>query len=304
MNLHIKTSLDNIRRAPFQAMAAISVLAITFFVTTLTAMVVYSSEQLLQYFESRPQIIAFLTDDAEALQIENLSAKLEVDERINSVRFVSKEDALEIYKEATSENPLLGELVSPSIFPASIEISPADLTFAQEILTEIKEEPIVESVGFTASIGGESAVGEVIERLKTISNYVRIAGVIAISVLAVTSFLVLMIVIGMRILMKKEEIESLSLIGATAGFIRAPLILEALQYAFWGVLIGWLMASVLIMYASPTIFSYFGEIPVLPSNTRDFFILLGAFLGVEVLVGMVIALLGSIISVSRSLSIK
>lgn len=304
MKLHLKTSFDNIKRAPFQAMAAISVLAITFFVTTLTAMVVYSSEQLLQFFESRPQVIAFLTDDADALQVENLQVELSDDPRVNTVNFVSKEDALAIYKEATSENPLLGELVSPSIFPASLEISPMDLTFAQELLTELKDEPIVESVGFTASIGGESAVADVIERLKTISSYIRISGIIAVTVLSITSFLVLMVVIGMRILMKKEEIESLSLIGATPGFIRAPLIFEAIQYAFWGVFIGWLMASVLIMYASPTLFSYFGEIPVLPSETSEFFTLFAIFFAAELIVGLLIALIGSFISVSRSLTMK
>lgn len=304
MKLHLKTSFENIRRAPFQAAAAVMVLAITFFVTTLTSMVVYSSDQLLKYFESRPQIIAFLTDDAEDLQIENLQDKYKVDERVNSMKFVSKEDALEIYKDATSENPLLGELVSPSIFPASIELSPRDLGFAQELIDEIKEETIVESVGFTASIGGESAVAEVIERLKTITNYIRIAGGVAVGVLATTSFLVLMIVIGMRIIMKKTEIETLSLIGATPGFIRAPLIFEAFHYAVMGVFVGWLMAAVLIMYASPTIFGYFGEIAVLPSNTTEFFSLLGVFLGVELLVGIFIALVSSYISVSRSLKIR
>lgn len=302
--MHLKTSFENIRRAPFQAMAAISVLSVTFFVTTLTAMVVYSSDQLLKHFESRPQVIAFLEEDADKSATSALQSKLEADSRVNTVAFVSKEEALQIYKNATSENPLLGELVSPSIFPASLEFSPSSLEFAESLIDEVKQESIVESVGFTASVGGESAVSDVIERLNTVSQYVRVSGLIAISVLSLTSFLVLMIVIGMRILMKKEEIEALSLIGATPGFIRAPLVLEAMNYAILGVFIGWLMASVLIMYASPTLFGYFGDIPVLPSDTADFFILLGMFLGGELLAGVIIALIGSYISVSRSLHIK
>jgi len=302
--MHLKQSFENIKRAPFQALAAISVLAITFFVTTLVAMVVYSSDQLLQYFETRPQVIAFLKEEVGEDEIGDLRLRLESDTRISIVSYVSKEEALNIYKEATSENPLLGELVSPSIFPASLEFSPASLDFAEILIDEIKQEPVVESVGFTASIGGESAVADVISRLKTVSKYVRLGGVLAVSVLAVTSFLVLMIVIGMRILMKKDEIESLSLIGATPGFIRSPLVLEAINYAVIGVFAGWLVASVLIMYASPSIFAYFGEIPVLPSETADFFVLLGLFLLGELVAGVVIALIGSFISVSRSLHVK
>ena len=302
--MHLKTSLDNIKRDPFQALAAISVLTVTFFVTTLIAIIVYSSNQLIKYFETRPQVIAFLIDEVKDDEIASLKQKLENDPRVRAVRFVSKEEALGIYKEATSDNPLLGELVSPSIFPASIEFSPSELTHAQALIEEVKEEKIVESVGFTASVGGESAVSDVINRLKNISYYVRIAGASAVAVLALTSFLVLMVVIGLRIVMKKDEIESLSLIGATPGFIRAPLLLEAVHYAVIGVFSGWLLASVLIMYASPSIFSYFGEIAIIPTETKDFFLLLAAFLGGELLVGIVIALIGSYIAASRSLKIR
>lgn len=304
MNLHLKTSFDNIRRAPFQAMAAILVLAVTFFVSTLVAISVFSSQKLLNYFETRPQIIAFLKDDATEEQINELMGRLNEDPRVANLRFVSKEEALNIYKEATADNPLLGELVSPSIFPASIEFSPRNLDQAQEMIDLMNGELIVDDIGFTANVGGSAAVGDVINRLRTITYYVRVAGAVAIGVLAVTSFLVLMVVIGMRITMKRDEIESLSLIGATPGFIRAPLVLEAIHYAILGVVSGWLVASVLVMYASPTIFSYFGEIPVLPKASGEFFVMLAAILGGELLVGILIAILGSTFSLSRTLKLR
>jgi cell division transport system permease protein len=304
MKLHLKTSFDNIRRAPFQAMAAISVLAITFFVSTLIAVSVYSSEKLLNYFETRPQVIAFLVEDASEEQVDELMSRLEVDTRISNLNFISKEDALNIYKDATADNPLLGELVSPSIFPASIEFSPAELSLAEELIAMMDDELIVEDIGFTANVGGSSAVTDVINRLKTVSYYVRLTGAVAIGVLAVTSFLVLMVVIGMRISMKKEEIESLSLIGATPGFIRSPLVLEAIHYAVIGSIIGWLFASVLVMYASPNIFAYFGEVPVLPQVTSDFFGMLGVILAGELVIAVLIAILGSMFSLSRTLKLR
>lgn len=304
MNLHFKTSLDNVRRAPFQAMAAISVLAITFFVSTLIAVSVFSSNQLLRYFETRPQVIAFLTEDATKEQIDELMGRLSGDPRIANLNFISKEDALNIYKEATSDNPILGELVSPSIFPASIEFSPRELDHAQELISMMDEELIVDEIGFTASVGGSSAVSDVIDRLKTVSQYIRMAGIVSISVLAVTSFLVLVVVIGMRISMKKDEIDALSLIGATPSFIRIPLVLEAIYYALIGAFVGWLVASVLVMYASPSVFSYFGDVPVLPRETKDFFGLLGVVLLGELLIGIFIAILGSLFSLSRTLKLR
>jgi len=156
MNLHLRTSLGNIRRAPFQAMAAVLVLSVTFFVSTLIAIFVYASNQFLFYFETRPQIIAYIKNEATNEQIDELHGRLRGDSRVNDVRFVTKEEAFRLYKEATADTPLLGELVSPSTFPASIEFSTNDLAYAQELLTEIGNEEIVDEVDFTASLGGQT----------------------------------------------------------------------------------------------------------------------------------------------------
>lgn len=303
MNLHLRTSLGNIRRAPFQAMAAVLVLSVTFFVSTLIAVFVYASNQFLFYFETRPQIIAYINNEATNEQIDELHGRLREDLRVNDVRFVTKEEAFRLYKEATADTPLLGELVSPSTFPASIEFSTNDLAYAQELLTEIGNEEIVDEVDFTASLGGQTALSDVVTKLRTITFYTRIGGLVAIFVLAFTSFLVLMVVIGMRVSMKRKDIKSLNLIGATSWFIRAPIVMEAFHYSFLGVLVGWGLASVLLMYASPSIVSYFQPVDILPKEALDFFLMLLLILAVELFIGVAIAVVGSMTAVSRSLKV-
>ena len=220
MNIHIKTAWDHVRRAPFQAMAAIFVLTITFFVITIITILGYSSSQVLKYFETRPQVITFLKDDITPEKISALQNKLEADNRVSEVSYISKEQALEIYKKATAGNPLLSELVSPSIFPASLEFSLVDLSYANDLIEEIKGEEIVDQVGFTASLGGEETLSDVVNRLRTFSNYIKIGGGAFALLLTSTSFLVLIVIIGMRMTSRRGEIEVLDLIGATPGFIR------------------------------------------------------------------------------------
>ncbi|MBX4205747.1 permease-like cell division protein FtsX [Candidatus Microgenomates bacterium] len=301
MNLHLKTSFDYIRRSPFQALAAVSVLTLTFFIGTLLAVLVYSSNQTLRYFETRPQVIAFLKDDAQPPQISDLQNKLSSDGRLKDVKYVSKEQALEIYKKATADNPLLSELVSPSIFPASLEFSVVDLTYAQSVIDQVKSDPIVQSVGFTASLGKQDTLGDVVQKLKTATYYIRVGGLVLVGILTISSFLVLMVVIGMRITTRRTEIETLSLLGATPKFIRSPIVLEAVNYSIMGVAVGWLFAFILILYISPTLINYFGEIPVLPRQMLTFFELLGAILGLEVIVGLIIAFMGSRVAINRAL---
>lgn len=298
-NIHIRTAFDSMRRSPFQAMAAIFVLSITFFVITSIAVLVYSSEQALKYFETRPQVIAFLQNDAEDQDIALLQTALNGDTRVKDVKFVSKEEALEIYKESTSDNPLLSELVSPSIFPASLEFSLSDLTFAEEVISEIKQEEIVDRVGFTASLEGESGLTDVVNRLRTITWYVRVGGGVFAGTLISTSFLVLLIIIGMRMTTRRKEIEILDLIGATPGFIRSPIVLEALIYSVLGVFLGWVAVLVTVLYSAPNVVSYFGEIPVLPKDTVALLTLFGLILASEMAVGVFIALTGSLLAVTR-----
>lgn len=299
MGLYIKSALRSIRRSPFQAMAATFVLTITFFVITFLSVITYASNQILGYFETRPQIIIFLKDDVSQTKIDDFRNKLASDSRIKSVNYVSKEDALEIYKKATSDNPLLSELVSPSIFPASLEFSLNDISLAQDVINEVKKEDVVGEVGFTASLGGEDSLDTVVARLKNISMYVRIGGGAFSLVLAGTSFLVLLIVIGMKVSSRREEIEILNLIGATSSFIRNPIVIEAVFYCLGGVFLGWLGVFLISLYATPTIISYFGEVPFLPKDTLVLLEVFGIILAAEVFVGLIIATSGSLMAVSR-----
>jgi cell division transport system permease protein len=299
-NIHLKTSVSYIKRSPFQALAAIFALTLTFFVTTVLAILVYSSGNLLKYFETRPQIIAFLKDEITPEQVSALQNKLTDDTRVKDVHYVSKEEALSIYKKATEDNPLLSELVSPGIFPASLEFSVTNLSFAQPTIDEVKGEAIVDQVGFTASLGGEKSLQDVVARLKNIVFYLRLGGGIFVGILMGTSFLVLMVIIGMRINSKKSEIETLNLIGATPAFVRKPIIIESLIYSLSGVVIGWLVAFLLFLYLTPNIVSYFGDILILPKGTLNLIALFGIILGGEIVIGSILSFAGSMLAISRA----
>ena len=300
MNYQTKSAVTSIKRFPYQSLAAIFLLTITFLVVTILSVVSYSSGQVIKYFETRPQIIAFLKDNTTTETVSALQHKLQNDLRIKEVKYVSKEEALSIYKDATIDNPLLGELVNPSIFPASLEFSLNDLSFAQAIIDEVKSEAIVDSVGFTASLGGEKSLGDVVERLRKITLYLRLGGGFFALLLVGTSFLVLVITLGMRIASRKEEVKILDLIGAKKSFIKKPIIIESVIYVVSGVILGWLMTLIMILYIAPSAINYFGEIPVLPKNPLMFFSIFGIILLSELVVGILLATIGSNLALSRA----
>lgn len=303
MGQHFSTAWRHIRRVPYQAMAAIFIMVITFFVATVLGILAYASSQTLHYFETRPQVIAFLKDEVTPEEVSLLQRQLEGDQRVKEVRYVSKEKALEIYKNATADNPVLSEFVSPKVFPASLEFSVADLSFAEGIIDEVKTNSIVDKVVFTASLGDGKDVGTVINNLRNVTNYIRFGGVGIMVFLLISSLLTLLVIIGMRIASRKDEVDVLKLLGATSGFIRMPFVIEGIIYATVGSAIGWLLASLLILYSAPSLLGFFGEIEILPTETTEFLILLGQVLGIELLLAFFLGLVGSFFAIGRYLKI-
>ncbi|MBI4058877.1 hypothetical protein HY404_01400 [Candidatus Microgenomates bacterium] len=304
LNQHLTTALVHIRRSPYQAVAAILILVLTFFVATIFAALTYVSTITLHYFETKPQIIAFLKDTAKPEQISALSRKLASDSRIRSnIKFVSHEEAFKIFKGIMEDNPLATELVSPDVLPTSLEFSVTDLSFAQEVIDEVKKDNIVKSVEFTASVGGKEQLSQIIEKLQQVTKYIRVAGITLLTFLGLVSIFILLLIIGMRVASRREEIEVLTLIGATPGFIRTPFLLEGILYAVIGALIGFLLALVLLLYLAPNLSIYFGEIPVLPQDTATLITKSAVLIGAELAAAMLIGIMGAWFAIARYLKL-
>ncbi|MCX7928220.1 MAG: permease-like cell division protein FtsX [Patescibacteria group bacterium] len=298
--MHFKTAWKNVCRSPFQAMAAIFVLSVTFFVVTILFVLTYSFSEIIKYFETRPQIIVFIKDDASVSDVDQFRERIQNDHRISEIRYVSKEEALEIYKQATADNPLLSELIDPSIFPASYEISVKTIDFTKELINEISKELVVESVGYTAaSFKDPNSLQKVVDRLKTFTSYLRYGGGAFALFLIGTSFLVLIVIISIRMASRKLEVETLELIGATSWFIMAPILIEGLFYSIFGVLFGWFAGFLLVLYSTPYLISYFRDIAFLPTATNDLLFMFGFILVLELAIAFFLALFGTSVAFSR-----
>src|SRR3990167_4285915 len=94
-----KTAWKNIRRSPYQAIAAIIVMMLTFLAFSFFSLIFYSSAKVVNYFESKPQVTAFFRDEAKQDDINALKKTLNDSGIVSSIKFVTKEEALKIYKE-------------------------------------------------------------------------------------------------------------------------------------------------------------------------------------------------------------
>lgn len=280
------TALTNIRRSPYQSLVAILMVAITFFVGYAFSLFVIGTEQILQYFETRPQIIAFFDLDATQEEISQAEAEMTTKPYVEEVEIVTKDEALAIYQETNQEDPLLLELVTADILPASIEVSGNTV----ESLILIQQD-LGELTGIDEVVYQE----EVIDQLTTWTSSVRMIGLAGVSVLAFTSLLTIVIITGMKSATKRAAINIMRMIGASKWYIQSPFIYEGLVYGFMGSVLGWAGMYVTLLYVTPWLKDFLGAIPLLPIPIE----LLLAQLTIGTLVGMIFGSLASSLAVRR-----
>lgn len=288
----INNLTKNVRRTPYQAVAASMVMFVTFLVLSVFLLLALGSASILKFYEGKPQAIAFFKDGTTDQDVTNIENALEQTGRVTKFNYISKDQALQIYRDKNKNNPLLLELVTANILPASLEISttsPDDLSTISEI---VKKEPVVDEVVFPA---------DVVASLTQATRLIRAVGLMVVGFLVTFSTLIIMMIIGFKIRVKRQEIEIMKLLGASTWFIRTPYLLEGMFYGSIGALLGWGVSISLLYYFEPVLITQLGDVssaifPISP-------ILMAELLGIEVLVAIIVGGFGAGVAVRRYLHI-
>jgi cell division transport system permease protein len=286
--MHLETVVKYIRRSPYQALAAGLVLFLTFFIISIFAFLGLVSARVVDYFATRPQLTIFFKDQATVEDIMSLKKTIENTGKIAAVKYVSKEDALKIYREQNKNDPLLLELVTADILPASLEVQTTKPEYLSEIASLVKGTPNIEEIVYQK---------DVVNSLISIISGLRIIGVGIIGVLLLVSTLVIITIIGIKITVRREEIEIMKLLGATDWFIRTPFILEGVFYGFVGSILGFLVALGIFVWSRSFIESFFRGVPIFPMP----YVVLLEILGIEILFACFLGALASFVAVVRYL---
>jgi len=287
----------HIRRSPYQSLAATVTLFLTMFLAGLFFLATVGSTMVLRYFESKPQITVFFTDKATIADANTLKATLQSTGKIASMKYVSKDDALAIYRQQNKNDPLLLEMVTADILPASLEVSASNPNYLRDLEPIIKKASGVEEVVFQR---------DVVDALLRWTNAIRWVGGILVGIFSVNAILIVTTVIGMKIALKKEEIDILKLVGASPWYIRFPFVLEGGFYGLVGAFVSWVIILGLLVWQQPAISGFLGMIPIIHMifNTISSWTFVSAAVGLLallVLSGFILGSVGSLVALGRYL---
>jgi cell division transport system permease protein len=287
-----RTALMHVQRHGWHTITAISVMTLTFIISSLFVLAALGSNVILHYFEKQPQLIIFLKDDASHDRVMEIQHALEQTGKTDKIHYTSKDEAFAFYKNSNKNDPQLVENLSANILPASLDVSPKDaedLNVLAGIAKDHKYDPFIESVSYQP---------EVVDKLKSFTQSGRIVGLVLIGFLTIVSFLIVLVTIGLNIASYNDEIEVMRLVGAGSWYIRAPFLLEGV---FYGV-VSAILSTTVVYFGLPLVADrvqrYLTGIQIFPIPVIP---VIGGLLGMELLFGIILGIVGSWVAMRRSL---
>jgi len=274
----LNSALVAIRRSPYQSTLTIFILTITFFVAYCFSLLSIGSEKILSFFETQPQVIAFLKLEAKAEDAEKISQKMREKAYVKEVKIVTQEEALQIYQKENQNDPLLLELVTEEILPASVEVAAIDAKSLDAIKNDLKEENMVEDVALQE---------DVINSLVRWTNAMRIIGLFLLGTLTITSFLMIMTTISMKISAKRKNIQIMKFIGASNTYVSRPFLLEAMVTSSVASILAFALYGAIMLYINPWLENFLTGIIDLPIAWQFFAYQFMAGFGLAILLGII-----------------
>ncbi|HSJ26248.1 MAG TPA: permease-like cell division protein FtsX [Longimicrobiales bacterium] len=278
----LREALAAFRRAPVLTGLSAAMIALSLFVVGLFGLAAHNVRAVVQDVESRVEIVAYLRDDAPFASVQVATEQIVRFPEVRDVRYVSREEALEIARVELEELAGLFGSLDTNPLPASLEISlnpgQRDASAVRTVVERVGDYPFVEEVQY-----GEDWLDRVfvLRRVAAAATMTLGLGFAAVAALIIGT------AIRMAIFARRDEIIIMHLVGATDSFIRRPFIIEGLITGLAGAVLALGATWGVFRLLSDTVF----ELDWLPLH----------YLGAGLAAGALVGMLSSIVAVRRHL---
>lgn len=286
----IWTASRRIFASPLAGLLNILVIGIALSLPAGMYVLLQNAQGLVAQLSGPQQISLFLALDATQDDIAQLRAQLSRHKAIASIRFVSRNDALEEVKQSSGLEDLIAGLESNPLPDTFVIVpKPGNAKSLDELRTELQNMPKVEQAQHDSAWA---------YKLDALLSFARIAVFILAALLSLALIAITFNTIRLQILTQRDEIQVAKLIGATNSFIRRPFLFFGAMQGLLGGITALLIifASLLLLQPPLAILSklYASNFSLQPLSLGDVLSLL--------LFSIYLGLLGAWLSVSRHLS--
>ena len=293
-----KQSLQGFARNLSTTLGSIITIFLSLFIIGLFLMGGAVIQTIVESVENEVSITAYVSDDAKESDIAAAQDYIRGLDGVASVSFTTKEQALEKFREMSSNAAIVDELGGNPL-PASIDIELSDPQKVEEVAQQIESSDQFKKVADEDNPSDSLKYGQrTVERLFSVTNYIRYIGLALIILLVFIALVFINNTIRLAIMARRKEIAIMRLVGASNGFIRGPFLMEGALHAIIGAALAIVCIELIRNLALPRLQASLAFLPIEVAPNTFLFIYL-----ILLVAGLIIGLIGSMLAMRRYLKV-
>lgn len=215
----IAEGFRGLRRAKFSAFVSISTIFLSLVLIGIFIIFIFNIQRLIQQIQSRVELEVFIDNSYTLEKIDDLRQEIFQIEGVESVLYISKQEAAKIFEEQFGQDvfEILEENPLPPSFQIKLKPQFRSAEKAQVIFEKISELEGVDEALYRRDL------------IILLEKYIRLFIIIIFAMgvlLGIGSIFLVSNTIKLIIFSRKTIIEIMKLVGATRRFIRRPFIIE------------------------------------------------------------------------------
>lgn len=215
-----KQSFKSMWRNRGMGLASISSISAVLVILGFVLILIMSINALVIDVQSKfDEVEIFLEEDITDENKQAIEDFAENSDSIESIEYISQEEALETMIDDWGEEGYLLEGVTA--LPDSYKIKVKDIQDTNNIVETLDDIEGITKIQYHK---------EIIDKLKSTAQYIRVGGIIVIGILIAISVFIISNTIKLTVASRKREIGIMKYIGATNSYIKTPFVLEGILF--------------------------------------------------------------------------
>ena len=220
----IREGFRSIKTHSFMSFASVTIIMACLIIMGSVTLLSFNIDALIKNLEDQNEVVAFVEDAvADEAEARDLQPALEALENVQSVEFISRDEAMENFMSKYDSS--LREGIDSTVFRHRFVVHLTDI--AQMAETKRAMEGVVGIAKVKAHLDYANA-------FVTVRNIVSVVSLVLTVILVFVSIFIMSNTIKLTTYGRKEEIAIMKMVGATNSFIRLPFVVEGLVLGLLG----------------------------------------------------------------------
>jgi len=286
----IGSAFRGMRKHLMMTTASVSVLIACMIIIGTAYLFAENVSHFMSQIEQQNEIVAFIDEDVPEEDYQPLQQRIENINGVAEAEFVTKDEALEEYRNQLGEEGNYLDSYSGENNPLrnSFNITISDLELFESASSSISE---MEEIAYVRD------TQEVVSVLISLRKVVQILGIWVMVILGLVSLFIISNTIKIAMYNRRTEINIMKYVGATNWFIRWPFLFEGLFIGVLAAAICFALQWYIYNYLIASLFAGIGFIELVPFSQLYIDIIL-IFAGI----GIVVGVFGSMTSIRKYLN--